>query len=208
MKKLQQGIAVALTALVLSWPNRGTAQESRQHEDNQRARLATPARSPHPTKQVVIRGLWFGSNEATIRRTEKTKPVKVTQIGAVRVLIFTDSLLGEPVFVRYRLLNDSLYSMGYGFQHPGGCTNSMKLFEKLKTELSLKYGEPKLQDLVGRDQCLRIAQWHYNSDGRPSTVSIGLDGTDYSSDLDVFYEDDEQTAKVAGAQAAVDRGKL
>ncbi|RUL86981.1 hypothetical protein [Tautonia sociabilis] len=178
----------AVLVILLAWTSQAGAQES--------------------GKKVEVRGLSFGADEATIRRAEKSKFVRERRIGAVKILHYSDSLLGEPVAVGYRLLNGALYEIRYIFERPGGCSHSLSLYEKLHAELAVKYGEPKAKSFDDERKCIRITEWNYSGDGRPTTIYVGLDGTKHRSSLAVFYFDQEQAARVDAAQDAVDEGKL
>lgn len=157
---------------------------------------------------VEVRGIRFGASEQTVREKEKAEFVESKKLGAVNTIMYSDSLFGSRVRVAYKFLKNELYSIVYVFTNPGGCSESTTIYGKLKSEVSSKYGAPATKELETQDKCLGMAEWNFQSAGRPTVVGLALSGTDYGAELSLRYEDSTRVEAIPAAQSDVDKGKL
>ncbi len=128
----------------------------------------------------TIRGLKWGASAEEVKAADKSTFKREAASGAVKFLVYSDSYLGEPVSVVYRLIHGKLFQVSYQFESNGRkCAELTKKFDEAVSDFTAKHGAPA----AGLPGAACNTQKEWNIDG--TELSVDLSSQSGRTDLAV-----------------------
>ncbi|MFB6245466.1 MAG: hypothetical protein ABEJ03_03930 [Candidatus Nanohaloarchaea archaeon] len=106
-------------------------------------------------REIKFRGVEFGVSKDEILSSESQKPIDNLKDGRIEVLEFSDSLKGEEVRARYRLVDGEFATGEYCSKKIFYVEKADDLFHSLEDLLREKYGEPSERRQTENEKVVR-----------------------------------------------------